>query len=96
MLGLVINLILQLFSGALGGHLAEVVKSNNLGKLEKTLTGAVGGVLGGQILGMFVPLLANTASSPDIAATIGQVITGGVAGAVLTAIRGATKNKSSA
>jgi len=35
---------------------------------------------------MFVPLLANTAASPDTAATIGQIATGGVVGAVLTAI----------
>ena len=35
MLGTVINLVLQIFSGALGGHLAETARSNNLSKLEK-------------------------------------------------------------
>jgi hypothetical protein len=29
MLGTVINLVLQIFSGALGGHLAEAARSNN-------------------------------------------------------------------
>jgi hypothetical protein len=91
MLGTVINLILQIFSGALGGNLAGAAKSIQLSTLLKTLSGAVGGVLGGQILGMFVPLLANTAASPDTAATIGQVAAGGVAGAVLTAILGTIK-----
>jgi hypothetical protein len=94
-LGTVINLILQIFSGALGGHLAEVVRSNNLSKLEKTLIGAVGGVIGGQALGMLIPLLAN-AAEPSTSEAIGQVITGGVAGAVLTAILGVIRNKSSA
>jgi hypothetical protein len=91
MLGTVINLILQIFSGAMGGNLAGAAKSNHLSTLLKTLTGAVGGVLGGQLLGMIVPLLANTASSPDTAAAIGQVATGGAAGAVLTAILGTIK-----
>jgi CDP-diglyceride synthetase len=91
MLGTIINLILQFLSGAIGGNLAGAAKSVRLSTLLKTLAGAVGGVLGGQILGMFVPLLANTAASPDTAATIGQIATGGVAGAVLTAILGTLK-----
>jgi uncharacterized membrane protein YeaQ/YmgE (transglycosylase-associated protein family) len=96
MQGAVINLILQIFSGALGGHLAEAARSDNLSKLAKTLMGVVGGVIGGQVLGVFIPLLANTAESPTTAAAIGQVITGGVAGAVFTAILGVIRNKSSA
>lgn len=43
--------------------------------------------------GMLLPLLANTASTPDIGSIIGQVAGGGVAGAVLTANVGAIKNK---
>jgi hypothetical protein len=38
-------------------------------------------------------LLANSASTPDIGSIVGQVAGGGVAGAVLTAIVGALKNK---
>jgi CDP-diglyceride synthetase len=96
MLGTVINLVLQIFSGALGGHLAEVARSNNLSKLAKTLMGAVGGVIGGQVLGLFIPLLENTAGSPSVSEAVGQVITGGLAGAVFTAILGVIGNKSSA
>jgi acetyl-CoA carboxylase carboxyltransferase component len=40
-----------------------------------------------------IPLLANSASTPDIGAIIGQAAGGGVAGAVLTAIVGALKNR---
>jgi hypothetical protein len=95
-LGTFINLVLQIFSGALGGHLVEAVGSKNLSKLEKTLVGAVGGVIGGQTLGLFIPLLSNAAESPSTAAAISQVITGGVVGAAFTAILRALKNKSSA
>ena len=49
--------------------------------------------MGGQILGMLIPLLANSAATPDIGAIIGQAAGGGVAGAVLTAIVGAIKNR---
>jgi hypothetical protein len=91
MLGTIINLILQLISGAMGGNLAGSAKSIELGPLLRILTGAVGGVIGGQTLGMFIPLLANIAASPDTVTTLAQVATGGVAGAVLTAILGTLK-----
>jgi hypothetical protein len=42
---------------------------------------------------MLIPLLANSASTPDIGSIIGQVAGGGIAGAVLTAIVGAIKNR---
>ena len=45
------------------------------------------------ILGAFIPLLANTASTVDVGALVGQVAGGGVAGAVLTGIVGLIKNK---
>jgi len=57
--------------------------------------GAVGGVIGGQVLGMFIPFLANGAE-PSMSEAIGQVIAGGVAGAVSTTILGLIRNKSSA
>jgi len=45
---------------------------------------------------MLIPLLANSAATPDIGSIIGQVAGGGVAGAVLTAIVGAIKNRATA
>jgi len=42
---------------------------------------------------MLIPLLANSVSTPDIGSIIGQAAGGGVAGAVLTAIVGAIKNR---
>jgi len=45
---------------------------------------------------MLIPLLANSASTPDIGSIIGQVAGGGIPGAVLTAIVGAIKNRTTA
>jgi hypothetical protein len=45
---------------------------------------------------MLIPMLSNTAATPDIGSIIGQVAGGGVAGAILTAIVGAIKNRSAA
>jgi len=42
---------------------------------------------------MLIPVLANTASTPDIGSIIGQIASGGAAGAILTAIVGAIKTK---
>jgi hypothetical protein len=92
--GIVVNLIIQVISGAVGGNvIAGAAKNIDLGTLGNTIAGAIGGGVGGQILGMLLPLLANTASTPDIGSIVGQIAGGGVAGAVLTAIVGAFTNK---
>ena len=57
------------------------------------MAGAIGVGVGGQLLGSFIPLLANTASTVDISALIGQVAGGGVAGAVLAGVVGLIKSK---
>ena len=54
---------------------------------RNTIASAIGGV-GGQILGMLIPLLANGAATPDIGSIVGQVAGGA---RVLTAIVGAIK-----
>src|ERR1700716_1572238 len=94
MSGLLINLLIQIISGAIGGNVAAgAAKNIDLGTLGNTLAGAIGGGAGEQILGMLIPLLANSASTPDIGSIVGQVAGGGVAGGVLTAIVGALKNR---
>jgi hypothetical protein len=93
---MLLNLIIQIVSGAIGGNVAGTSGKNiDLGLLGNTLTGAVGGGVGGQILSALVPMLANSATA-DIGSLIGQAAGGGVAGAVLTAIIGAIKNRSAA
>jgi hypothetical protein len=80
MWGTIANLILQFLSGATGGNLAGAAKASTQHLLKTTIARSA---VSADRYGMFAPLLANTAASPDAAAAIGQVVTGGVAGAVL-------------
>jgi hypothetical protein len=91
----VINLIIQLIAGAVGGNAAGAgLKNLDLGTLGNTIAGAIGGAGGGTLLTTLLPLLQNAAASGniDIGALVGQAVGGGVAGAILTAIVGLIKN----
>lgn len=89
----VINLIIQLIAGALGGNAAGAAMKNvDLGTLGNTIAGAVGGAGGGTLLTALLPMLQGAAGDVDIGALVGQAVGGGVAGAVLTAIVGLLKN----
>jgi hypothetical protein len=90
-----VNLIIQIVAGALGGNGAgAAMKDMSLGPLGNTIAGAIGGLGGGQLLSALVPALAGAAGGgPDIQSIIGQAVGGGVAGAILTAIIGFIKNK---
>jgi hypothetical protein len=51
MSGTIINLILQVVAGAIGGNaVGGFLKNINLGPLAKTISGAIGGGVGGSIL----------------------------------------------
>ena len=90
-----INLIIQIVAGALGGNGAgAALKEMSLGPLGNSIVGAIGGVGGGQLLSALIPMLAGaTAGGADVEAIIGQAVGGGIAGAILTAIVGFIKNK---
>ena len=89
----IINIIIQLIAGAVGGNAAGTgLKDYNLGMLGNTIAGALGGIGGGQILTALLPMLAGTAANVDIGAIIGQAVGGGVAGAIVTVIVGLIKN----
>ena len=89
-----INLIIQLIAGALGGNAAGATMKNlDLGALGNTIAGALGGAGGGTLLTALLPMLQGAASGDlDIGALLGQAVGGGVAGAVVTAIVGLVKN----
>jgi hypothetical protein len=94
MSGLLVNLVFQITGGALGGNIAAgATKSGTLGKVDQIIAGAIGGGVGGQILGALVPIFSNTASMPDLGVIIGQVVGGIVSGAILIAIVGALKSR---
>lgn len=91
---LLINLIIQVVAGAIGGYaIGAGVRDINLGTLGNTVAGAIGGGVGGQALQALIPTLALAAGNIDIGSLIGQAVGGGVAGAILTAIIGVVKNK---
>jgi uncharacterized membrane protein YeaQ/YmgE (transglycosylase-associated protein family) len=93
MSGALVNLIIQLISGAVGGNIAgSAMKDYSLGTLGNSIAGIVGGGIGGQILSALVPALAQQAGSMDIGAIVGQIAGGGVGGAVLMIIVGMLKN----
>jgi uncharacterized membrane protein YeaQ/YmgE (transglycosylase-associated protein family) len=88
MSGTLIDLIIQIIAGVVGGHAAgATLKNYTFGVIGNTIAGAIGGVVGGQFLQQLVPALANV----DIGALIGQVGVGVVCGAILTVLAGVTK-----
>jgi hypothetical protein len=89
----IINLIIQIIAGAVGGNAAAASMENvDLGPAGNTIAGALGGIGGGQILGALIPTLAAAAAGVDWKVVIGQFVGGSVGGAILTVIVGMIKN----
>jgi hypothetical protein len=90
----IINLIIQIVAGIIGGHgVGKAMQNVDLGPLGNTIAGAIGGVGGGQILQVLIPALAGAAGGGlDIGSIVGQLVGGGASGAVLTIIIGLIKN----
>jgi uncharacterized membrane protein YeaQ/YmgE (transglycosylase-associated protein family) len=90
-----VNLIIQLISGVVGGNAAgAALKDYNLGNIGNTIAGAIGGVGGGQLLQAIIPALASAAAGGelDVGAILGQIVGGGAGGAILTVIAGLVKS----
>jgi hypothetical protein len=90
----VVSLIIQLLSGAAGsGLLAKFVTQLNLGPLGNLITGALGGIGGGNILGSLLGSGAAVATGGgDVASILTQIVGGGVGGPILTAIIALVRN----
>jgi hypothetical protein len=91
---MIVNLIIQLVAGAIGGNgAASAMKNVDLGKLGNTIAGALGGVGGGQLLEMLMSGgAAGAAGGLDIGGIIGQLVGGGAGGAIVTIVVGLLKN----
>ena len=90
----IVGLLVNAVAGAVGGGATgAALKEKGLGTMGNTLVGLIGGIGGGALMQQ-IGFLANTAQSAgfDVGALAGQVVGGGVAGAVLTAIIGLAKN----
>ena len=89
-----INLIIQIVAGALGGNgVGNALKDLNLGPLGNTIAGAIGGVAGGQLLSALNPALAGAAGMIDFSALLSQAVGGGISGAILAAVVGFIKSR---
>jgi len=85
----IINLLVQLLSGAVGGNVAGgLARDGGLGPPANTLAGAVGGGIGGQIVSLLLGLASarTAAGGLDLAGFVSQLLAGGLSGGVLSAI----------
>ncbi len=93
---MIVNLVIQLVAGAVGGNgAAAAMKNVDLGKLGNTIAGALGGVGGGQLLEILMSggaAAAATGGGLDVGGIVGQLVGGGAGGAVLTIVVGLLKN----
>jgi len=94
----IVNLLISLISGAVGGNAAgAAMKDKSLGTAGNSISGILGGGLGGMILQMLGigSAAAGTAASSgslDIKSILASIASGGVGGGVLMAIISAVKN----
>ena len=86
-------ILIQLISGGVGGNIAgALLKRFNLGPVGNTIAGILGGVGGGQLLGMLTGSVAPAASAGlDMSSILSSVGGGGVGGAVIMVIVGLIK-----
>jgi hypothetical protein len=81
----IVSLIISLVSGAVGGNAAgAVLKDKSLGPLGNSLSGILGGGIGGAILQALGVL--NKGGGLDVGTILANVAGGGVGGGILMAI----------
>jgi hypothetical protein len=85
-----VTLIIWVIAGVSGGCAAgELLKGDyNLGP-GNIIAGAIGGIVGAQILQLFIPALRGFNVGP----IVGQVVVAGTSGAVLTVLTGAISRR---
>ena len=70
----IINLIIQLIAGAIGGNAVGAAANNlSLGTGGNTVAGAVGGIAGGSLLTAFIPMLAAAQTVSTSAHMLGSL-----------------------
>lgn len=89
------QLIISLVAGAIGGNAVGMAAPKlSLGTLGNSISGIVGGGLGGQILSMLGAggVAAAAGGGMDIGSIIGSLASGGVGGGVIMAVIGLIRN----
>jgi ABC-type uncharacterized transport system permease subunit len=87
---MLISLLVQIISGAIGGNVASMTKQS-LGTGLNTFIGGVGGLVLGQIVAAVTG--SSSAEALDVAVVGSNIVGGGVGGLVLTLIVGFVKHK---
>jgi uncharacterized membrane protein YeaQ/YmgE (transglycosylase-associated protein family) len=86
-----LNLIISLISGAIGGNIAgAALKDQSLG----TVGNSIAGILGGGVGGMLLQALGASVGGGglDVGSLIGSIASGGVGGSIVMAIIGLIKS----
>ena len=84
----ILNLIISLVSGALGGNAAgAVMKEKSLGTVGNSVAGILGGGLGGAILqALGIGNQAAAGGGTDLGSIVAAIASGGVGGGILMTI----------
>ncbi|MGB5820085.1 MAG: hypothetical protein WBG90_11430 [Saonia sp.] len=86
-----VPLIIQLVMGAIGGNVAgKLLKNWSLGTVGNSISGILGGGLGGQLFEM-LGLGGVDTSGIDMSGILGSVASGSVGGGVIMALIGAIR-----
>jgi hypothetical protein len=89
MSGALSNLVLQLIGGVIGGVAACAVAGDfTIGQMGSVAVGALGGVGGGSLLTAFNPDISMTPNGLDAFVVTGQLLGGGLSGAIATILVG--------
>lgn len=92
-----VDLAIEIIFGAIGGYITGMaIRALGLGTVGNLIAGAIGGLISGYSLRAAIPVLGSTAGGISFGVIIGQVVTGLVGGAILTAIVGLSKDMVSA
>lgn len=89
-----INLVIRIIAGVVGGFTAGSAgaKRINLGTTANSIVGAIGGVMGGPMFAGLIPMIFGPTHSVSIALDE-QAAGSCIAGAILTILVGAIKNR---
>jgi hypothetical protein len=87
------SLIVEAISGAVGGNVAgAAMKEKSLGPVGNSITGILGGGLGGTLLQTVMGTAATGGGSMNLETIVSNVAGGGVGGAILMIVVGLIKN----
>lgn len=85
----VVNLIIQIIAGVAAGNAAGTfMEKINLNMAVTTIAGALGGIAGGQLFNVVFPDMAGISGDMGLVSILGNLVTGGLGGAILTVIAG--------